>query len=108
DYLRDHEVKEEDTYLAYFGTVDPIDYGIHSTRLDVSRPLPVPPLKGGLYCASVTALQSTFTHLPGKWTHEREAQYQKFLKHFGVNPPESGHSGIGEWLARYGDLRSAR
>ena len=72
--------KNEQAFLAYFGTGDPAHEGIRATRLpslpEVGPERPWHPLSAGVYCLSATMLQHVYSSLRGNWSLDREAEYQ--------------------------------
>jgi hypothetical protein len=75
---------QEPVFLTYFGPADPVAAGIKATRFADNgfdarhRTLPAP-VRGGLYCISVTLFQGLYTLAPGPWTPELERRYREVL-----------------------------
>ncbi|MBI5382468.1 MAG: glycosyltransferase family 39 protein [Opitutae bacterium] len=79
-WLRQNRQPGEPTYLAYFGTGDPVYEGITAQRLPS---LPVyrdatPRLwpGAGLYAISATMLQHAYSPIRGPWTMDAEREFQ--------------------------------
>lgn len=76
--------QQEPVFLTYFGPADPVAAGIKATRFADNgfdarhRTLPAP-VRGGLYCISVTLFQGLYTLAPGPWTPELEGRYRDLL-----------------------------
>ena len=75
----------EDVYLAYFGTGEPLYYGINAKRLPFINGFhedePYVALGPGLYCVGATMLEQVYSNYHGPWTRELENDYQ-FLRTF--------------------------
>jgi hypothetical protein len=69
-------------YLSYFGTADPRWYGIDAKQI-TGTPLAWEttsgPLTTGIYCISVTTLQSVYALEIGRWAVPFEARYRQLL-----------------------------
>ncbi|HEY5079038.1 MAG TPA: hypothetical protein VII43_04300, partial [Opitutaceae bacterium] len=78
--------EEGSQYISYFGSGDPLYYGIKATRVgdanfDV-RPRKAPAIvSGGLWMISVTQFQQVYTEARGPWDAEKEATYRGLLAH---------------------------
>jgi hypothetical protein len=92
-------------YLSYFGTGEPIYYGIDAVKLPVkyaslpreARPMYVP----GTYCISATYLQGVYREYPEPWDERLEAKYRESLLFRGhYNRREEAASK--EWLEKIG------
>jgi len=109
DWLDAHHSNEPTrSYVCYFGAASLDDYGIRSTRLGRYRTEPLPPLTGGTYCVSATALQGTFLPIVGHWTPAREAEYQALAQAFAKGLPASANGAVQQLVTHYSDLREAR
>jgi hypothetical protein len=96
----------EPVYLAYFGTGEPLYYGIESRRLVYANGIrqSAPPyfkLGAGLYCVSATILDNAGTAIQGPWTLEREREF--LMLRAGE---DAGGSGVDQ--ERFAELRLAR
>jgi hypothetical protein len=75
---------DEPVFLTFFGPADPVAHGIKATRFSDNgfdarhRTLPAP-VKGGIYCISVTLFQGMYTLAPGPWTAGLETSYRELL-----------------------------
>ncbi len=113
-------------YAAYFGAAPPDYYGAEARWLYSFFPLaapnrPPPPLTGGIYCVSVTLLQSMHMELRGPWKasyeqdfHQHQARVDRFV---ALSPDAEGREQLlaersrAEWLQvfrTYDRLRSGR
>jgi hypothetical protein len=76
----DRNAGSERTYLSYFGTGQPLYYGIraHPTApLNLFKfPPSYAPFEAGIYCVSATIVQQVYTPV-GPWTLDREKEYQE-------------------------------
>lgn len=79
-WLNQH-AREEDVFLAYFGTGDSEYEGIRATRLptlpEVGPPRPWHALHPGVYAISATMLQQVYSPIRGDWTLKLESEYQQ-------------------------------
>nr|MCH9670728.1 hypothetical protein [Gammaproteobacteria bacterium] len=99
------------TYLSYFGSSVPSQYGVNAEVLpsffELSRSGGVA-YEPGLYCISATMLQPIYVLAKGPWQPAYEEDYQRLRHLYGsgpmVNPPND--NGKGFWL--YDNLRFAR
>lgn len=87
-WLARHAHPHEPVYLSYFGSGDPVYYGIHATRLGDDyfdlRPRPAMPAMGpGLYCLSATMFQHIYTLARGPWSAADERRYQHLTRWYG-------------------------
>jgi hypothetical protein len=74
--------KDTPVYLSYFGTGEPIYYGIHARRLPFANNFKYETnyvkLEAGIYCVSATMLQHVYSPVRGAtWTLELEKEYQE-------------------------------
>jgi hypothetical protein len=77
NWLNAHENDNETVYLSYFGTGNPIWYGIKANTLPAdSTDRAMIDLRPGTYCISATILQSVYAGAQGKWKKEYETVYQ--------------------------------
>lgn len=75
-----HRRPEDAVYLSYFGTGLPEFYGIAALGLPRHfdwAPHDMPPLRGGIYCISVTMLANLYSPFLGPWCVPFEREYQK-------------------------------
>lgn len=98
-------------YLSYFGSDDPLRYGIHATRIgdlyfDFAPRQLVPHLTGGRYCISATMLQRVYTQVRGPWTDDYEKAYVTLARDI-VAPPD-GRPCTREQLESFDQLRFGR
>jgi hypothetical protein len=81
DRMRSTSGARERVYLSYFGSGDPVHYGIDAMQVfsyqDWRRDRPLYELTGGIYCISATMLQSVYTRAPGPWAAPYEQAYQR-------------------------------
>jgi hypothetical protein len=111
-------------YLSYFGTGDPVFYGINALLLpcfpDVEPPQTFP-LQGGVYCLSASVLQGTYLVFHPPWTPANETLYGQVQAEMNrwnstANDPAARgpllqEKGADYWNAcvnTYGHLRLAR
>ena len=71
-------------YLSYFGSGDPLYYGIKAERVGDAnfdlRPRKAPAIvSGGLWMISVTQFQQVYTEARGPWDAEKESSYRQLL-----------------------------
>jgi hypothetical protein len=80
-WLEHHNPGQRDTvFLSYFGTGDPVHYGIRAQRLPSFpdwRPMDIYPLTPGIYVISATMYQSVYGPAFGPWTARDEEAYQR-------------------------------
>ena len=84
EWLEENKVliADQPVYLSYFGTADPRWYGIHAQMLPENQytgEKTFEPLSGGIYCISVTNLQSVYALEIGPWCAAYENQYRAVL-----------------------------
>jgi hypothetical protein len=82
----DAHPQEGPQYISYFGSGDPLYYGIKATRVGDAnfdlRPRKAPAIvSGGLWMISVTQFQQVYTEARGRWDGEKEARYRQLLAH---------------------------
>jgi len=80
DWLSANRRPGEDAYLAYFGTGEPLYYGLDARRLAYINGFhtdePYIPLGPGLYCVGATMLQQVYSSVRGPWTAQLEKEYE--------------------------------
>jgi hypothetical protein len=82
DWLEAHPSPKA-LHLAYFGSDDPVAYGIRAQRIAEPTPpaneAPAAPaaLRPGRYAIGATPWQRVYTRVRGPWTPSYEARYQK-------------------------------
>ncbi len=80
-WLAHHRQPDEKVYLSYFGSGDPLYYGITAERLPFINgfglPDPYEPLGPGLYCIGATMLDQVYVESSGPWTIALERDYQQ-------------------------------
>ncbi|MCF7687608.1 MAG: glycosyltransferase family 39 protein [Cephaloticoccus sp.] len=74
----------EPVFLSYFGSDDPLRFGLKTTRIgdiyfDFAPRSLLPPLTEGIYCISATMLHRVYTQVRGPWSTEYENDYQRRL-----------------------------
>lgn len=79
-------------YLSYFGSDDPLRYGIAATRIgdlyfDFAPRQLMPRMTRGLYCISATMLHRVYTQVRGPWTDAYEQAYEVLARDI-VAPPD--------------------
>jgi 4-amino-4-deoxy-L-arabinose transferase-like glycosyltransferase len=87
DWLARHTQPGERVFLSYFGSGDPLYYGIHATRVgddffDLRERPALPDMQGGLYCLSATMFQHIYTQVRGPWSDAYEQDYQRLTRWF--------------------------
>jgi len=81
----DEHAQGRPVFLSYFGSGDPVYYGIHATRVaddnfDLRLPRRFPALlTAGLYCISATQFDQVYSRARGRWDEEKEGDYQRQL-----------------------------
>jgi cytochrome b561 len=107
--------KTEPVFLSFFGPADPVAHGLHAVRFadngfDAHRRSLPAPVRGGLFCISVTLFQGLYTLTPGPWTDERETLYRELLEIASTRPPTVAEATTIEHLqfARLRHFLSAR
>ena len=101
-------------FLSYFGSGDPVYYGIRATRVaddnfDLRLPRRFPAmLTGGIYCISATQFDQVYSQARGPWDRDKEADYQRQLQAI-VNRASSPdpHPPL-DTLKRFEDFQFAR
>ncbi|MDO8539568.1 MAG: glycosyltransferase family 39 protein [Opitutaceae bacterium] len=77
----DRHAGNEPVFLSYFGTGQPGYYKIDARRLGFINhfkfPVTYEKLEPGWYCISATLLQEVYSASRGRWTDERERDYQQ-------------------------------
>jgi hypothetical protein len=94
DWLARYARPGERVFLSYFGSGDPLFYGIHATRMgdnyfDLRPRAALPEIGAGLYCLSATMYQHIYTHVRGPWSDAYEQDYQRLTRwfaHFDQDP----------------------
>lgn len=75
-------------HLSYFGSGEPLYYGIRGTRLPFMNGFKLPPAwyepAAGLYCVSATMLQQVYSPASGPWTPAFEREYQALRASAGL------------------------
>jgi hypothetical protein len=80
NWLNGHQTSDP-VYLSYFGTGDPVWYGIKANALPAdSIDRTMIDLKPGTYCISATILQTVYAGAQGKWKNEYETVYQASME----------------------------
>ena len=107
--------KPEPVFLSFFGPADPVAHGLHAMRFadngfDAHRRNLPAPVRGGLFCISVTLFQGLYTLTPGPWTDERETLYRQLLEVASTRTPTVAEATTIEHLqfARLRHFLSAR
>jgi 4-amino-4-deoxy-L-arabinose transferase-like glycosyltransferase len=99
----------ERVFLSYFGSGDPLYYGIHATRVgddffDLRERPALPEMQSGLYCLSATMFQHIYTQVRGPWSDAYEKDYQRLTRwftHFAQHPdPANARDLDGSLLTR--------
>jgi len=82
-WINDHRavIDQKPVYLAYFGTADPRAYEINAEMILPDNKLSQAPsnLAAGIYCISVTTLQSVYARDLGPWCRAYEQAYRGAL-----------------------------
>jgi 4-amino-4-deoxy-L-arabinose transferase-like glycosyltransferase len=86
-WIERHARPGERVYLSYFGSGDPVYYGVHATRIgdeyfDLRERPALPEIRGGLYCLSATMFQHVYTQVRGPWSAAYEKDYQRLSRWF--------------------------
>ena len=81
----DKNARGRPVFISYFGSGDPLYYGIDGTRIGDDnfelRPRRYPSiLRGGVWLISVTMFQQVYSRARGHWDVGKEAVYQNLLK----------------------------
>ncbi len=114
-FLTELRASEDTTpvFAAYFGAAPPAHLGIETRWLfsffpaaDPSRP--PKPLTGGIYCVSVTLLQSMHIELPGPWSRDREQTFKRRREQVTRLLAGEDAGDPGRVFRAYHRLRSAR
>jgi 4-amino-4-deoxy-L-arabinose transferase-like glycosyltransferase len=107
--------RPEPVFLSFFGPADPVAHGIRAVRFadtgfDAHRRRLPAPVRGGLFCISVTLFQGLYTLSPGPWTGERETLYRQLLETATTRTPSTAEATMIEHLqfARLRHVLSAR
>jgi 4-amino-4-deoxy-L-arabinose transferase-like glycosyltransferase len=107
--------RPEPVFLSFFGPADPFAHGIRAVRFadtgfDARRRILPAPVRGGLFCISVTLFQGLYTLAPGPWTGERETLYRQLLETATTRTPTAAEATTIEHLqfARLRHVLSAR
>ncbi|MEM7349737.1 MAG: hypothetical protein AAF657_02950 [Acidobacteriota bacterium] len=124
--MQAEEGNEGPVFAGLFGTAPPEAYGVDAVWLysffSVGDPRrPPPPLTGGIYCVSVTLLQTLHMELLGPWTNSREqalAENRELVERFRrLSTDDAGRKQLrhehspGEWMQifrAYDRLRSGK
>jgi hypothetical protein len=83
-------IANKPVYLAYFGSADPVWYGIHAAALPRDPSSKAAGFAAGIYCISATTLQQVYSIAMGRWAQPYENAYQNALSEMAQHKNMAG------------------